>query len=299
MSNTLERKLQNIEGSNFFDYLLPEKQGVTQIQRYYKTNKTFYRLLHNSDGFLHMGISYNSKYHKSDLLNSIRIINDYIQTNSVQHILELGYGRGANLDFLANKNLTSKFYGIDLSTKPLKKYERSNIDYLQGDYHDLSEIRNNLDLIYGIETICHSDNLQRLFKSITTQLKSKGTFINFDGYYLKERKDLTEKESLCCTYTEKGMSVDKFQNLDNFEEVVKSNGLELIERINFSKNILPSLNRFEKLARIYFEIPLIRKVVNRLFPEMFIRNALSGYLMPELVKNNIAGYYYHIFQKVN
>jgi len=122
--------------------------------------------------------------------------------------------------------------------------------------------------------------------------------IVFDGYYLKNKEKITEIEQQCCTLVEKGMSVDKFHKKQNFENLAQKSSLKLIEVIDLSENILPSLLRFEKLAKIYFEHHIVSKFVNFLLPEMFIRNSLAGYLMPELIKAGIAGYYCHIFKKI-
>jgi len=248
-----------------------------------------------------MGISKDGKYKKEDLYVSVGMVDDCIKNNDISKVLELGFGRGANLDFLAKRNPDVDFYGIDLSTKPLKHYSNnSNIEFINGDYHKIGNYTSEkFGMVFAIEAVCHSNDLNALFNSISYSLEEDGYFILFDGYYLKSKETMNDYEKECCSLVEKGMSVDKFYNIETFEQLAKSAKLELVKKINFSEQILSSLYRFEKLAKLYFENKAISYIVNMFLPEMFIRNSLAGYLMPDLIKNDLAGYYMHIFKKQN
>lgn len=293
----IAEKIVNIRKFKDFDYLLTEKQDKQKIQKYYNTNKLTYLLFHNKSGYLHMGISKNGSYSKSDLLEQIKIIGREVEDTHVLKILELGYGRGANLYSLARIFPQKKFIGIDLSINPLKKYKINNIDFIKGDYNYLSYLEKDFDIVFAIETLCHSSSLGNSLKEIFSIMRPGAKLIIFDGYYLKDYNNLDKDTQDACRLAERGMAVDHFHELEELRTEIKMVGLNIIKEVNFSVNILPSLYRFEKLARIYFRNPLISKLANRLLPEMFIRNALSGYLMPELIKSEIAGYYMHILQK--
>ncbi len=294
---SLSDKLNNIRKIKDFNYLLNEKQDKKKIKNYYNTNKLAYLLFHNNFGYLHMGISNNGNYHKSDLLAQVKIIEKEIESPSVLKILELGYGRGANLYNLAKIFPEKKFIGIDLSTNPLKKYQLNNIDFIKRDYDDLSFLEKDINLVFAIETLCHSDSLANSLKEVYSIMSSGAKLIIFDGYYLTDFNNLDKDTKDACQLTERGMAVDHFHQLQDLRTTTKIIGLDLIKEINFSENILPSLFRFEKLAKIYFQNPTLSKLANFLLPEMFVRNSLAGYLMPELVKSEVAGYYLHIFQK--
>jgi len=118
-----------------------------------------------------------------------------------------------------------------------------------------------------------------------------------EGMTEKDFDNLDKDTQDACQLTERGMAVDHFQQLQDLRMETEIIGFNIIKEVNFSDNILPSLFRFERLAKIYFQNPILAKIANYLLPEMFIRNALSGYLMPELIKSEIAGYYMHILQK--
>jgi SAM-dependent methyltransferase len=293
----IAEKINNIRKLKDFNYLLDEKQDKEKIRNYYNTNKFAYLLFHNKSGYLHMGISKNGYYNKSDLLEQVKIIEKEVEDTHALKILELGYGRGANLYSLAKTFPQKKFIGIDLSTNPLKKYQINNIDFIKRDYDDLSSLENNFDIVFAIETLCHSISLGNTLKEAYSIMRPGAKLIIFDGYYLKDFDSLDKDTQDACQLTERGMAVNHFHKLKDLRVEIGRADFTIVKEVNFSDNILPSLFRFEKLAKIYFQNPILSRLTNHLLPEMFVRNALSGYLMPELIKSEIAGYYMHILQK--
>jgi hypothetical protein len=93
------------------------------------------------------------------------------------------------------------------------------------------------------------------------------------------------------------MAVNHFNKLENLRVEAEKIGFNIVKEVNSSENILPSLFRFEKLAKIYFQNPILSRLASHLLPEMLVRNSLSGYLVPKLIKSGITGYYIHILQK--
>lgn len=293
----IAKKIEDIRKLKDFSYLLNEKQDKKKIKEYYNKNKITYLFFHNKSGYLHMGISQNKRYKKSDLLRQVKIIKQEIENSSTSRVLELGYGRGANLYSIAKTYPQKKFIGIDLSTKPLKKYQRDNIKFIRGDYNNLDLVWNNFDLVFAIETLCHSCSITDSLKEVYSVMRPGAKLIIFDGYYLVNLDNQKKHIQEACRLAEKGMAVDHFHTLDELRLESKKIGFNIVEEQDFSNNILPSLYRFEKLAKLYFRYSFIFKLVNLFSFEMFTRNALSGYLMPELIKAKIVGYYMHILEK--
>lgn len=130
-------KLKKIYKIKNFDYLIQENQNTDKVFEYYNTNKLAYRIFHNRGAFLHMAISDDDKYCKADLLKQAKYISEYIKNSRATKVLELGYGRGANLYYLSQSFKDVKLFGIDLSTNPLKKYRSKNIIYKRKNFQDL------------------------------------------------------------------------------------------------------------------------------------------------------------------
>jgi hypothetical protein len=82
------------------------------------------------------------------------------------------------------------------------------------------------------------------------------------------------------------------------KDKIKSVGFNLVEEKDYSQNIIPSLERFEKLAgNTIFKYKIIGKIVDRILPNEITFNAVSGYLMPTLIRNDIACYKLLTFKK--
>jgi len=112
-----------------------EPSGQEQIIDYYVHGKNSFLLLVSLEGFYHYGISYDGRYKKEDFREQARIAERYIRENDAKNVLELAYGMGANMAFLARRNPSVMFDGVDLALKPLKRFTKiSNINFQSGDY---------------------------------------------------------------------------------------------------------------------------------------------------------------------
>ena len=296
--NNLEEKIGRIKQVLDVKGLINQKQDKHQIIDYYRTNRIAYLLFHNRQGYLHMGLSKNGIYSKEDLIQPVLQIEEIIHRDSIKTVMELGCGRGANSYFLAKRNPSLIFKAIDLSTGPLRKYKNlKNLEFYLGDYHFLDMVPDgSVDLFFGIETLCHSDQKEKLFATLFNKLRSGGFLVSFDGYY-NPRKDISEVEKEACILVEHGMAVNHFDPLSYFEDRALLAGFNIKHTEDLTTKVIPSLKRFETLSFRFFKRPILAKMMSKILPEMFIRNSISGYLMPDLVERKIAVYYKYLFIK--
>lgn len=297
--NEIDKRLKDISKIIDIDYLLNEQNTEEIVKSYYRINKLAYRVFHNKKGYLHMGISSNGKYSNNDLEVPLLEIEKYIKEGKVEKVLELASGHGANTIFLADRNPQVEFFAVDLSTKPKRKFYRfENTNFEYGDFHNLKMYENSsFDIIFIMEALCHSNNKKKVLQEMHRLIKIGGKVIIYDGYFGREYSNLNDKERKASTLTSVGMAVGEFGDLREFEMDIGLAGFEIIEKENLSNNILPTVRRFERLSLIFFRNKSFGKVVKTLLPGMFVRNSISGYLMPVLLENKIAVYYKHILEK--
>jgi len=249
-----------------------------------------------------MGISTTNSFKEEDLLVQPNIIGKYIEETRAIEVLELAMGKGANSTYLAKKYPNTNFYGMDLENGQLdintfKDVHNLHVSY--GDYHKLDTFPSEkFDIVFVIEALCHSNNKEIVAKEVYKILKNGGIFIVIDGYLNKKVEELTKDELLAKQLTEKGMMVSNFEYINNVKDKIKSVGFNLVEEKDYSQNIIPSLERFEKLAgNTIFKYKIIGKIVDRILPNEITFNAVSGYLMPTLIRNDIACYKLLTFKK--
>lgn len=298
----LKSKLSSIENTLNINDLLSRDGNIKDVAKYYKLNKIAYSVFHNKKGFIHMGISTTNSFKEEDLLVQPNIIGKYIEETRAIEVLELAMGKGANSTYLAKKYPNTNFYGMDLENGQLdintfKDVHNLHVSY--GDYHKLDTFPSEkFDIVFVIEALCHSNNKEIVAKEVYKILKNGGIFIVIDGYLNKKVEELTKDELLAKQLTEKGMVVSNFEYINNVKDKIKSVGFNLVEEKDYSQNIIPSLERFEKLAgNTIFKYKIIGKIVDRILPNEITFNAVSGYLMPTLIRNDIACYKLLTFKK--
>jgi arsenite methyltransferase len=300
----LHDKIDRIRSVFHIEGLISKKIEMKDIQRYYRINKIFYRIFHNSYGFVHMGISRNGQYRDEDVLEQPKLAARYIKELNAEKVLELGTGKGASSIYLAKEFPTVKFYGIDLPDGQLDVAKRKanqvkNFYPLDGDYHDLSRFeKDEFDVIFIFEALCHSDTKWLVARETHRVLKPGGIFIIADGYLGEEKRQLTKTELLAIELTGKGMSVNDFESYPAVRTIMLDSGFEIIFEEDVSDFTLPNVSRYEQMAaKAVFNHPAFGHWFVKIFPQEFSFNAISGYLMPLVIKMGIARYYLSVFRK--
>jgi len=298
---TLEQKIGDIKNIIDINHLLEEENSKEIVKKYYLVNRIAYTLFHSVKGYVHMALSEDGKYHAKDLERMPQEVEKHILEIDAKKVLELASGHGANTIFLAKRNPSVKFFASDLSTKPKKAfYKLKNTSFGFNDYHNLEHYESNsFDLIFIFEALCHSNNKSKVLSEMRRLIKPSGRIIIFDGYYGNKRSSLNKNEILASELTSVGMAVGGFTEIEDFENDIKTIGLEILEKEDITDKILPNVKRFEKLASIFFSLGLLSKIITKIFPDIFVRNTLSAYLMLNLLKDDVAVYYKHILTKRN
>lgn len=279
------------------------RPNAMYVQHYYRINQFAYSLFHTSTDRMYMGISRDGIYKPDDLLEAAKVVERYLRKRHATQILELATGRGATSAYLAEKFPQVRMDGIDISAGQLefaykKARHLTNYHPIFGDYHDLSAFKTaTFDIVFVIEALCYSREKQRVLREVKRVLKPGGVFIVFDGYGKSASNLLGEIELLASQLTEKSLAVSEFEEYNSFLMKAKQQGYKVVEEEDVSPYILPTLRRFERLAKIFFAVPLLAKVTAKLLPPVFIYNIVAGYLFPEIITSGIGCYYITVLRK--
>lgn len=301
--NELSQRLEKIKKVFNVNDVLKIKANKEYIQKYYQVNKIPYSLLHTQSDFIYMGISRDGTYKEEDLLEPPKMVARYIKNNAEAKVLELATGRGAASQYLAKIFPKARFYGIDLSKGQLgyaykKASKVKNYFPKLGDYHDLREFHNEMfDVVFIIEALCYSHQKEKVVAEVYRVLKKQGVFIIFDGYLNKSKAALNSDEKIALGLTEKGMALERFEPYKGLKHTLQRTGFICKYEEDVSQYTLPTMRRFERLSKIYFNSPKLAKIVALFFPKEFLYNAISGYLGPLLVEGGLCSYMITVVQK--
>lgn len=289
-------KLHKISQVFTISKLLNQSFSKDQISSYYDKNIWAYKLFYSRQGALHMGLT--NKNGKNDLFGLTKIVEFQI-TKQTLSVLELACGQGANSVFLAKRHPLINFIGIDLSSGQLKEATKRsknliNLTFKKQDYHQLEGLNQKFDLVFIFEALCHSPNKEQVLLEIKKKLNPGGLLIIADAYTAKNT--LTDQEQTIINLIEMGMAVNKFTNIDSFNNQIQLQKFQVIEELDLSKNIRISLQKLEWLARGYFKFPTIARFLKNILPDEVIKNAISGYLMKDSIDQNLSTYRLHILK---
>jgi sterol 24-C-methyltransferase len=301
-NDDIQARLVRINAIIPFQKILGRKaEEKDSIAKYYKLNRLAYRFINSKQGFVHMGISRDGKFKDTDFLEHANLISECIEKSDAKSILELAAGKAATTKYLATKNPSIAFTGLDLPNGQLdtSSSRNKNLNLVEGDYHNLSQFSDkSFDIVYIIEALCHARSKAAVIKEVERVLKPGGMFVVFDGYASKARNLMTETEALVSDLTYNSMMVTKDGHLyEDFRNDLVSSSLDIVKEEDLSRFVLPTMERFEEKAIKYFERPLFAKFLNVLLPIEVTGNAVAAYLMPLSVKAGLHQYWVTIAQK--
>ncbi len=249
------------------------------------------------EGFYHYGISYDGKYKKEDFKEQARIVERYIRDSDAKNVLELAYGFGANMAFLASRNPHVMFEGVDLSLKPLKRYAKiPNTHFQVGDFHDLSALEDDAyDIAFVADALCYSANKLHVLRDVKKKLKRDGLFIIIDGYRRDCAAPLSSFEESFLKLVEISWSLDKFECVKDVEDYMREE-YSIVVANDVTQYTLPSMIMVARKFRYYFAHPMFARVVNRLLSFDFAKSIIAPYLLPTCVRRGYACYYVHVLK---
>jgi len=268
---------QNIDMSNAY------------VERLYHENGMYYRLLHSFAGSMHMTIGDNdgrsTRDHDIQLKKIAKQIESIVkQTIEVPKVLELGCGKGYNIQYLAKRFPNVHFVGIDI-TESYVQESRSKTKTLKNvciqrlDMDQVSFDSKTYDLVYDIETVCHTQDHRLLLAKIYETLKENGLFILYDNFRKGslELNQVSEKKAL--KYIELAVGIPSGIILDDWLLIASQTGFATLINTDLSQNILAGLDRYHKMASCYFNMPSIAKLINKAIPEKLKLYSIGAYLM--------------------
>jgi ubiquinone/menaquinone biosynthesis C-methylase UbiE len=265
----------------------------SKIQSYYHDSNIGYNLVHSKEGSVHMAINYDGVFDVQGYYQQVIEITEHISKKN--KILELGCGKGFNSFYLAKKKTSSNFYGIDISSKHLSYAKKkanglSNLHFSYGDFHSINFDDSTFDIVFELESVCHSDNPEQLLKEVHRILKKGGKFILYEGFRspnFDKRSDLQKKMA---QLIEKSMAVPEGFEINKWLELAKNTGFKIKENEDISEAIMPNLIRFHRLARKYYKYTFLSKIILAILPKNLIKNTIAGLLMPFSIKQQVQTY---------
>ena len=295
-NSNLRKKILRMESFLDLDkYSKEDKASAKDVEEYYNVTDFAFRKYHSEYGFMHFHISKSGTFSPEDAFYQPNTVSGFIKPGN--KVLELGFGKGANLFYLAEKFPDVEFTGIDLAPTN-KDNPFSNVRLLRQDYSNLSNFADNtFDMVYGIETLVHLAHKDPAFREVYRVLKPGGHFIVYD-YATPEDYSAYDPvaQKGIALFTRVGSSA-LVESEEQWENHFTGNGFHNESISDLSKEVLPDMKRWQNLSMRVMKSKLKAKMAFSVLPEKLVSNSIVAYIAYDCFKEGFIAYKEWIFVK--
>jgi ubiquinone/menaquinone biosynthesis C-methylase UbiE len=296
----LRKRLRKLESVFSVPAWRGRRMDTHDVVQYFDHCHDAYRKYLSAEGAVHMALNDGDRFDADGFYGQARRIEQAWAAPGGQppaDVLEMAFGQGFNLAYLAGRHPGLRFSGIDLTPAHVRiahdRMERAglrNVSVAVGDFNALAHEDASFDQVFCIEAFCYAMDLPRAFGEVSRVLRPGGRFTLFDGYQHKPPAQATPDEALAVELIAKGMAIDRPQVLDDFLRQARAAGFEVEQVIDLDAEVMPSLRKLQRLTGAVIRFPWLGR--RALAQRSMARggNILAGYLMNDAVAMGLMCY---------
>lgn len=255
----LHRRLTQLRRVFDLDAVVNQRANAPQVARYYHQNFHPYRRYHSAAGAMHMALNPDGRFDEDGFYGQARRIEALWSGRPPAAVLELAFGKGVNLAYLAPRWPAVRFAGIDLTPRNVRhamsQPALGGATLACADLHALPFAPASFDCVFCIEGFCHATDVPRALAEIAHVLRPGGTLVLFDGYRERALQSMSAEEALAAVAVEKSMAVEAFQHVGTLIEQAAAAGLELQSNESLVTAVMPNFRRLDRLASMFLLVP--------------------------------------------
>jgi len=299
----LRRRLHKLQQVFALQRLRSEPLAVTEVVEYYENCHDAYRKYHSEAGAVHMALNDGDRFDADGFFGQLRRF-ESSWPRPPAAVLELAFGQGFNLEYLARRHPRCHFEGIDLTPAHLTIARRrldaaglQSVPLLLGDFHRLPHADASFDEVFCIEAFCYATDLRLALAEVARVLRPGGCFTLFDAYLPRPPSALDGDAALAVELVAKGMAIEGFQVLDPLLATAAQLGLLPVNNQALDLQVMPSLLRLERITGAVIRWPWLGRRALARRNRMRGRNVLAGYLMRNTLAQGLITYRHLVLRK--
>lgn len=298
----LARRLRKLERVFALPALRAERLSPREVVHYYEQSFDAYRRYHSREGAVHMALNEGGRFDAAGYYAQPRLIEQGFGATPPERVLELAFGQGFNLAYLAARHPGVHFHGVDLTpTHVAMTRERTaalpNVTLTLADMQALPLAGASFDLVFCVEAFCYAQDSARALAEAARVLRPGGRLVLFDGYLPRPAHEMQPDEALAVELVARGMALERFQVLPAFIDTARGAGFTLTRMDALDRQILPSLARLERLTGAVIRWPWLGRRALARRSAARGRNVLAGYLMRCTLEMGLLTYRHLVLHK--
>ncbi len=295
----LSRRLRRLAKVFAIDSIVQQPIGPAEVVAYYEQCFDAYRRHHSAEGAVHMALNDGGRFDADGFHGQLRRIEQAWRAAPLpaRDVLELAFGQGFNIAWLAPRFAATRFSGLDLTPRHLAHAQAllqqrgvENAELRQGDFHALPYAAASFDHAYCIEALCHARDTPLALAEAARVLRPGGTLTLFDGYLPRPLAALAGDEALAVRLIAKGLAVERFQVIGELLAQADAAGFDCALADDLDAQIMPSLRRLERITGAVVRVPWLGRMALKRRHAMRGRNVLAGTLMRSAVSLGLLAY---------
>ena len=259
----LKRRLAQLRRVFDLDAIAEDHPAPAQVVDYFHQNFHPYRRYHSAAGSMHMALNPEGRFDEDGFFGQARRIDALWQQSAPAAALELAFGKGINLAYLAPRWPQVRLAGLDLTPRNVQHAqtlpELAGASLQCGDLHSLPFEPASFDCLCSIEGFCYATDVPRALSEQARVLRPGGTVVLFDGYRERPLSAMTADESLAVRLVEKAMAVEEFQEVDVLIAQAAEAGLDLVSNESLIDAVMPNFGRMDRMAGYFLIVPALTR----------------------------------------
>lgn len=248
----------------------------TEIKEYYTDTQFEYLLLWNwmlkTTPALHFGY-YDSKAHnhKQAILRANEVLAEWAGIEKGSRIVDAGCGLGHSSEWLSLHydaivtGITLVPRQVETIRKRLLKHPIANVNFLVADYLAMPFDDGSIDVVWGIESVCHAEDKLMFYKEAWRVLKPGGKLVIAD--FLRRERPMNNGDEAMIKEVFNTWAVPDIDTLKEHNEHAMRTGFKTFKNndvtgyvIKSYRNLRDTCRRYSGLAKFLYKLKLISKV---------------------------------------
>lgn len=176
--------------------------------------------------------------------NMNRVLARMAGITSGTRVLDAGCGVGGSSIWLA-RHRGAQVTGITLSESQCRTAQQradqqgvgDRTRFLVRDFSATDLPEDSFDVVWGLESVCHTDDKRTFLREARRLLRPDGTLIVGDGF--KSRKHYEPRERKLLERWMRGWAIADLDTIDEFSESLEAVGFRQIEANDFTPHVMP------------------------------------------------------------